>query len=134
MSVSQFDISKVLRDRLLTLPSSPELATEGASYTPTVGTTFIRETNLGGDTTAEQLNAGLQEINGVYQIDIFTPTEHGKWAGLALVDELNTLFPHNLKLTRNDLTLRIKRLDRAPAFEDGAWLVTPVSVYYQAHT
>lgn len=134
MSVSQFDISKALRDQLLLLPSSPPLATEGASFDPTVGEAYIKEINLGGDTTAEQLNAGLEEVNGVYQIDIYTPSEQGKWVGLKWADDLNTLFPHNLKLTRNEVTLRVKRLDRAPLRSDGAWLVTTVSVYYQAYT
>ena len=130
--LSEFDITKALRDHLSTMANVPAIATEGVSFTPTTGTPFIAEFALGGNQNAPTLRGHDAYIRGVYQVTVNTPKGSGKWQLLQLTDSIMNHFNKSLVLTRNGVKITITSVSRSAIIQGDAWQSVAVSVYYTA--
>ncbi len=134
MSISHFDVRKVLRDYLGTMTGVPTIATEGQTFEPVVGEPYVADHQLGGTTYDNSLTSGIIELMGIYQVDVYTPQNQTVWTNEVLADKVIAHFSKNTVLNRNSIELRIRRADHSPVRTDGGWLVTNVSIYYQVLT
>lgn len=130
--LSEFNIAKVLRDHLATMPSVPSIATEGVDYKPTANVPFIAEYALGGAQQTPTLGDDSSYIRGVYQLTVNTPKGSGKWGMLTLVDSVMSHFNKGLVVTRSGVKVTVTNVTRTPIMQEVAWQQVHVSVYYTA--
>lgn len=89
--ISQRAIAKALRDQLAGATSLP-IATEGATFSPSPSTDYVREFVLYADEREVALSGtGSKSQSGIYQIDVCTRVASGKFGNLAVCD---TIKPH----------------------------------------
>lgn len=113
----------------------PAIAYEGLEYTPSIGTPFLREFDLSGLTFDPSLGNGTIRLPGAYQIDVNTPILSGvnnSWENLRLCDLVANHFEKNTVLLRNELKLIIGTTSKTPIEVDGAWLVSRLTIQYNA--
>jgi len=70
------------------------LCIQGAAFTPVTTETYLKETFLSNDTDPLGLAADSSDRqDSIYQLDIYTPKDDGKFAGLAVGNEIKAEFP-----------------------------------------
>lgn len=122
------NIEGALNTRLSTLSSSPPVAWPNTAYIPIENTSYIRPTLLPVDTNLESL-AGSEEHIGIYQIDVFVPTEKGVSALNTLLDNIQSLFKSNRVMTATDVVW-VQAVSRGKAERQDAWFVSYIEVHY----
>jgi len=70
------------------------LCIQGAAFTPVTTETYLKETFLSNDTDPLGLAADSSDRqDSIYQLDIYTPKDNGKFSGLAISNEIKAEFP-----------------------------------------
>ena len=130
------DISAALDAHLNTMVGLPPVAWENRSYTPVVGTLYVRPTNLQGVTVASSQSAskGQDVTIGVYQIDVFAEAGEGKNDAVTMADTIADQFKMDTELTYNSRLVRVASVSRGAANTDDGWYQIPVEVVYNAYS
>jgi len=129
------DISIALDTRLGTMSGLPDVAWPNRTYTPVIGTTYLRPTLLPADSIAATVGtSGTDENIGVYQVSVFTEAGNGKSAGMVMSDLIASHLKRDTELTYNSRTVRIKNVSQSPASTSGGWFQIPVNIEYYAFT
>tara|TARA_R110000803_G_scaffold37766_3_gene81487 strand:- start:52 stop:459 length:408 start_codon:yes stop_codon:yes gene_type:complete len=132
MSTYFNDIQAALDTRLASIAGSPPIAWPNIEYEPTGGTTYLRPAFLPAETLQSGLGSeGLDETNGIYQIDVVYKVGSGR---SSLVDSVADHFKRGTVATYNGVNVRIRSVSIAPAIFDIAWHFVPVSVSFQTYT
>lgn len=137
MSSAFLDISAALDVNLNTLATanSIDVAWENEGYTPVTGIAYLRATLLPADTAGVGMaDNSSDEHLGIYQVDVFTPTDDGKGQAVNLADDIADQFKRGTELTYNGVTVRIKTVSRSSGSRDGSWFIVPVSIQYYSFT
>lgn len=130
--INEKAVSKALLDQLKTVIGLPTVVTDnGTAYTPNPDTPYIREFDLSGDTFAPPVNSnGYQRKDGIYQVDVLTPRNKGKWAGLDYCALIQVAFVRGLKLASDKVT--IKEISRSAPRTDSTHYIISLSIGYTA--
>ena len=130
------DISAALDAHLNTMVGLPPVAWENRSYTPVVGTLYVRPTNLQGVTVASSQSAskGQDVTIGVYQIDVFAEAGEGKNDAVTMADTIADQFKMDTELTYNSRLVRVASVSRGTANTADGWYQIPVEVVYNAYS
>jgi len=132
MSTAFRDISAALDQQLSIMSGLPPVAWENQEYEPTLGTLWLRATNLQGETLAVTEN---DRTVGVYQIDIFSELNVGKSESMTMADLIVDHFKQDSELTYNGVMVRVNNVSKQASrrTEDG-WLQTIIEVFYYSFT
>jgi hypothetical protein len=94
--IDDFITAKALLDKAQAFADSKgiRLCIQGAAFTPVTTETYLKETFLSNDTDPLGLAADSSDRqDSIYQLDIYTPKDNGKFSGLAISNEIKTEFP-----------------------------------------
>lgn len=112
-----------------TLPEPPDVAWENRTYSPMIGTPWMRPTLIPGDVRPSSIGAaGRDEADILYQIDVFTEYGVGKAEGIDLADKVATHFKRGTVLTYGGTTITVKAASRQAARQDNGWWAQSVLV------
>ncbi|WP_440466874.1 phage tail terminator-like protein [Pseudomonas sp. YH-1] len=100
---------------------------------PADGKTYLRCFLLPADSDSEDLEGVHEAFFGVFQISIVTKSGTGTGEAGGIADELRTLFPNNLPLSKSAFTVFIRTpCSQGPAIQDSDIITIPVSFEYRA--
>ena len=123
------DIEAALATQLNSLGNTP-IAWPNVPYEPTG--VYLRANLLPGDTVQASLgDAGKDETNSVYQVDVVQPKDSGR---STLPDAIADHFKRGTVLSYNGVKLRVRSVSIGSALLDGAWYFVPVSITIQTYT
>lgn len=139
--MSYFYDAQIVFDRALnelheSLPSSVsvDIAWESVAYTPTRGTPFLRPTLLFSPATNLNLAGLKQEMQGIYQIDLFYPSEKGPKELRKMMDRLLDHFKTSLKLSQGSLDFHILNVTGLnPGLKEDIWYRGIIEVNFVVH-
>lgn len=95
-------------------------------------TEFVRPSFLPGDTSQAGMGAsGLDETNGLFQVDIYTKRGEGR---SALVDVIGDLYKRGTVLTYGSAKVRVRGPSIGASRYEGDWFVTPIRINWQTYT
>ena len=135
MSTIFASISAALDGRLNTLASLPPVAWQNVAYEPTSGVLYLRPTLLPAPTQQAGLgDAGLDENQGIYQIDIFAAVGGGRGVAEAQADLISDHFKRGTSLTSAGTNVRLRDVSRTAGIVDGDRFAISISINYMAHT
>ena len=128
------DISAALNARLNTLGSDP-IAWANDKYTPVKDTLYLRPTLLPAETVSATLSAaGTDKQEGIYQVDVFAPSDTGRNEAYAAADAIAEHFKPVTELTYNGRVVRCVTVSIGTTFQDGGWYMLPVEIRYRSYT
>lgn len=132
------DISAALDTRIGTLSGGSPIAYMNKRYEPTEGTLYLRPTMLPAETfgavVGSSADGGKDMQTGLYQIDVFAPSDEGKNEAYTKADAIADHFKPVTELTYNGRIVRCVSVSIEPAIQDGGWYQVPVVVRYRAYT
>lgn len=135
MSTIFASISAALDTRLSTMASLPQVAWQNVVYKPVSGVLYLRPTILPAPTQQAGLgDIGLDEYQGIYQIDIFAAVGGGRGAAEAQADLIGDHFKRGTSLTSGGINVRLRDVSRAAGVVDGDRFAISISINYMAHT
>lgn len=126
--ISYRAIRSVLRAHLLSLPNLPDAAWENRSFTPTLGTPWMRETLLPAD--ERQTASDTLQALGLTQFDVVYPADSGTETAEDMADTIK----HHFRPPQVVGGVVIERADRLPGRIDGAWYMVPIRIHWRAHS
>lgn len=92
----------------------------------------VRPTFLPGDTVQAGMGAtGLDETNGVYQLDIFTKKGEGR---SQIIDIIADLYKRGQTLTSGSAKVRLRGPSIGASRYEEDWFITPITVNWQTYT
>jgi hypothetical protein len=77
---------------------------------------------------------GENRLVGVYQISVFEPTGEGAGPAEVVAEGLIAAFKRGSAFTGGSVTVRVQKVWRGVAIQDGDWYHIPVSVMWFAYT
>lgn len=111
------------------------VAHENAAFSPINGETYLRAFTLPALTQSQTLEGEHRAFQGVFQINIVCPANAGAGGAGNIADELAALFPNNLRLTREGVTVQIvSPVSAAPPLQAPESYIVPVSFQYRSDT
>ena len=133
MTTTFLDVSAALDNQLENMTGLPSVAWPNRKFTPSVGTIYIRPTQLMGDSVPATFDDD-QNI-GIYQIDIFAPAGGGKTDIQAMADLIADRFKPDTEMTYNNVIVKVKKASQKPARNNGdGWYQMPIEIVYYAFT
>jgi hypothetical protein len=123
------DIEAALNTRLSTLGSLPDVDWPNTEYTPVAGTLFLRPTNLPSSGALATIGGGYY-YKGIYQIDIFCPTNKGISVLTGWMDAIQTLFAGTKTLTAGSTKVFVQDIVEGKGMREQAWYHGIISVHY----
>lgn len=130
------DILDGLEAQLLTMANLPtNIVWENDTFTPTIGTTFMRVSTLPVEPVQTSLGtAGLNTQTGTFALDLFFQKGVGRAIQNTLVSEIVGHFSRGTTITQNSVVIRMEKVSPLPAIEEDNWFHVPVHVKYIAYT
>ncbi|MAB96928.1 MAG: hypothetical protein CMK71_02515 [Pseudomonadaceae bacterium] len=111
------------------------IAYQGVKFTPASGETYLQAFLLPATTDSETLEGEHRAYRGVWQVSIVGPSGKGTGAASGIEDELDTLFPNNLRLTNSGFDVYVRSpMSAAAPLEGDVNTTLPVSCAYRADT
>lgn len=133
MSSVFLSIESALQTKLAAVPGAPSIHWEnGKTYVPILGTKYWRPTNLPAASTLATTNA-LQKHQGIYQVDVFVPTDTGLAALFADLDAIYTAFNTVNSLSNAAVTVDIYGVGRGRVVREEAWLHGFIQIEYTCY-
>ena len=124
------DMETALISRLNTITGNPDIAWPNIEFRPSGE--YLRPAFLPSDTIPAALGAsGLDETNGVYQVDCFTERGAGR---STLVDTVADHFKRGTVITYGSVNMRVRSVSIGASRDEGAYYVTPITVNWQTYT
>lgn len=100
---------------------------------PSDGSTYLRCFLLPANTDSQDLQGVHEVFKGVFQVNIVAKAGSGMGAAKGIADELRTLFPNNLRLTKSGLTVQsMTPCSQGPTQQDTNTVTVPVWFNYRA--
>ena len=132
--INERGVSQALLTQLKTVIGLPHLVVDGGgSYTPNPTVAYCKEFDLSGDTFSESVNAnGAERKDAIYQVDVFTPKNAGKWQALEICALVQTVFPRGLELIEDGQRVQIREATRSSIRYDNTHQIITLSIRYTA--
>lgn len=129
--MSFYDIKVALDTKLSTLSGSYDFAWENVSFKPTIGTAYIRPFLLFSPSTKLTFE-GLQQNQGIYQVDVVVPVNKGMKVLLDKMDDIFDLFREEV-LTSNSSVVHVTTINSNRFSTEQAWMVGTVDIYFTCY-
>ena len=106
---------------------------EDTKFTALTGETYLRAFTLPARTDSVDLEGKHRQYQGIWQINIVKPASGGLGNAYGIVDELEALFPVNLRLTSGSFAVTvITPMGPGPLISDSNTSTIPVYCTYRA--
>lgn len=111
-----------------------KVAFENVKFTPPAdGSTYLRCFLLPANTDSQDLQGVHEAFLGLFQVNIVAKADAGMGEAKGIADELRTLFPNNLRLTKSGLTVQsMTPCSQGPTQQDTNTVTVPVWFNYRA--
>ena len=128
------DIEKCFQKKLDSISGKPKVSWENdAEYKPVLGTRYWRPTNI--PTRGELVTTGmLQKHMGLYQVDVFVPTQKGVGQLMSDLDAIYTAFNTVNSLTEGTTRVDILNIGRGRVERDASWCRGFIEIYYMCYS
>ena len=130
----QRSIGAALETRLLAfLPAMP-VALPNVSYTPVIGTPYLKADRLPAGSVRRSIGVdGLNVYTGIYQVMVCFPSgpTPGNWGGAGWCESKADAIANHFPIGAVYASVRIAAVSCAPALSDAAWYSIPVSIAYE---
>ncbi|SEE13945.1 phage tail terminator-like protein [Pseudomonas coleopterorum] len=111
------------------------IAYQGDKFEPQAGETYLAAFTLPASVDSQDLQGAHRLYLGIFQVSIVTPAGKGAGSAEAIADELAALFPLNLRLTRDGMTVMVYTpVEPGPGISEDATYTVPVSFRYRSDT
>lgn len=134
--MSNYDkIHQLLDQRLNDGSFGLDIAWENISFTPPNDSPYLRPTFLPGGLAAFGLEIGSSnEIDGVYQIDLFYPAGAGAGAARRQADTILDQFRRGVTLTDSGsgVSVHLRESYRNPGIQETDWYQIPIVVTWKS--
>lgn len=111
------------------------IAYQGVKFDPQTGETYLAAFTLPASVDSQDLQGAHRLYLGIFQVSIVAPTGKGAGAAEAIADELAALFPLNLRLKREAMTVMVYTpVEPGPGISEDATYTVPVSFRYRSDT
>lgn len=127
------NIENALNIQLSSIGGLPTIQWSNTKYQPIENTSFIRPSILPAQSDLETL-AGGESVGGIYQIDIFTPSEKGVGVSNKIIDDIAESFRANKTLSAGGNTVFVQAISRGTAEREEAWFHSFVSINFICHS
>lgn len=98
-------IQAILDTQLQTVAGLPVLQLENTRYEPKTGVPFVRPTFMPAETA--RLSNTDDLLQGLYQIDVFYPTDKGTATASAMADLIKSAFVRGATYTTNSVNVHV---------------------------
>ena len=126
------DIHAALTQSIISLNLGVPIAHENAVFDRTNKTNFI-EVNSLFNREDSITKTGFSEVDGIYQITIYSKAGTSVAKSLELVDGLLTYYVNNLILSSGGQQVRVIEVERNEGRNLGGWYVIDVSVVFKSN-
>lgn len=124
-------ISGALETKLATWVNIPTVAYENESYTPIIGTRYLRAYNVPSIAQPNTLgDPGSSLIYGTFYLDLMNPAGEGRGTGDELADELIQVFKKGTVITLTGLNIHVITSGRETSQSETDWYMIPIRVKY----
>lgn len=132
--INERAVSQALLTQLKTVVGLPHLVVDGGvAYTPSPTISYCKEFDLSGDTFSESVNVnGVQRKDGIYQVDVLTPKNSGKWQALEICALIQTAFARGVELVIDTQRVQIREATRSSVRYDNTHQIITLSIRYTA--
>lgn len=129
-----YEAVRALLDTQLTqVVDLPPVQKENTRFT-TGGTAWCRSTLMPGEPTALSVGlGGLNEHQGLYQVDVFTPQDDGTAEAGLVAAAVQEQFPRGLILNSGGIQIHVRMAWQQPAYQVEDWYALPVVVRWVAY-
>lgn len=127
------NIENALNTRLATVPALPTVQWPNTKYQPIENTSFIRPSVLPASTNLETLNGG-EAFGGIYQVDVFAPSEKGVNNINKILDDIADTFRSNKSLVVDTTTVYIQAISKGIAEREEAWFHSFIQINFICHS
>ncbi len=111
------------------------IAYQGVKFVPQTDETYLAAFTLPASVDSQDLQGAHRLYLGIFQVSIVVPAGKGTGAAEAMADELAALFPLNLRLTRDSMTVMVYTpVEPGPGISEDATYTVPVSFRYRSDT
>jgi hypothetical protein len=133
--MNTLDIQTALDDQLKTIVDLPALQTENTRLDASKNlTAFTRATLLPSQSTVISLGVTAEkQMLGLYQVDVFYPSDIGTKAARTLSDAIVNTFPIGLTLTSGTTTVTVEIASVMAAYTINKYYCIPVRVQWSVY-
>lgn len=111
------------------------IAYEGVKFTPVTGENYLKAYTLPAATDSDDLEGAHRLYLGIFQVSIVTPSGNGPGKAEGIADQIASLYPLNLRLSRAALTVMVYTpVEPGPGIPEDATYTVPVSFRYRSDT
>lgn len=126
--MSLFDIEKALQKAINSVSNIPDIAWPNIEFDPEIGTPFVRPTLIPANSVP--LANGQYKQLGIYQIDVYVPTNKGIKTLYTIIDDIFDYFRANKTLTQGDSKILITRINTGRSERQDSWYSCSVEINY----
>jgi len=131
MTTTNEDITHALYKHYSTFTASIRMVSENESYTPTLGTPYLKTWVMPVPTETITLGPdGVHWYIGVFQISCYYPQAFGSNDAKVMAGRLVSHFFRGTQVTYNNILVKMRQAWVNPGFQEDAWYVVPVSINY----
>ncbi len=124
------EMEMALQGKLKSIAGTTKIQWENDdSYKPQIGVRYWRPTNL-PIRSEIQTTGALQKHQGIYQVDVFAPSNKGIAAIMDDLDKIYTAYNTVLSLYANDTRIDIMSVGRGRIERDDSWCRGLIEINY----
>jgi hypothetical protein len=127
------DISNAFVQKLLAIPSLPDVALENASYTPTTGTPYLRTKLMPEASTTFSIARSDLKYNGMFQIEAVYPIETGTSQAMNICAIIAQEFMSGAYLEYGDACITIEEPEQLQGYRFEDRYIVPLRINYYAN-
>lgn len=133
MSLHQ-DVRGALQGAIEAVPGFPpanQRAYEGVTFTSTVGTPWARMTLMSNSRRPFSVDGTSNITGGLFQIDLFYPSNLGTAAIEQMADKVLDAYPLNAPLVKGSTRVSLYYAERAPMLSEADYVHIPITVSWR---
>lgn len=127
MAINQSLVDQILLDALVA-GTSMQILPEGSDTEPTVGIDHLKEFSLPGRSNVPGVNSQVENMTGIYQVNVYTPKSKYRRYNREKADEIKSIYPAGR--VGGSLVI-VEKVELSGLMTSGDFIMTAVSVYYQ---
>ena len=128
------EVQQLLDEQLLTVVGLPTLQTENTRFKVVTNVPWARSTLLPAETNIVTLGVtGYDELNGLYQVDLFYPSDSGFTAANTMADTVMGAFTKGTQLTGTGINVEIDKSWRESGRTFDTFYNIPVLVSWRGY-
>lgn len=105
-----------------------EVLPEGGESTPTIDVDHVKEFSLPGGTVQPSVNSQMENLQGIYQVNVYTPKSKFRRYNREKANEIKNIYPAG---NVGSSLVIVEKVELSGLMTSGDFLMTAVSVYYR---